>query len=111
MALLPPIDREAAFRRRAGKTAWGAWRFRLRPDGVYAAIEPDRRRRGSSAVLGATWSLAEPQALGQDRYIPLRLMDPQTGAGYPTLEERDRQMGELKATLARYQERYGPWNP
>ncbi len=79
----------------------------MRPDGVYAAIEPDRRRRGASAVLGATWSLAEPQ----DRYIPLRLVDPQTGAGYPTLEERDRQMGELKAALARYQERYGPWDP
>ena len=59
--------------------------FRLRPDGVYAAIEPDRRRRWSSAVLGTAW--------------------------YPTIEERDRRIDELKAALARYQERYGSLDP
>ena len=67
--------------------------------------------RETMPLLGTARSLAEPQTLGPDRYIPLRLADPQTGAWYPTIEERDRQMGELKAALARYPKRYGPWDP
>lgn len=74
-------------------------------------IKPDRRRRWFSAVLGTAWSLAEPQMLGRDRYTALRLVDPQTDAWCPTIEERDQQLGELKAALARYRDRYGPWDP
>ena len=81
--------------------------FRLR-DGVYAALAPEPDGRWFSAVLDAAWGLGPPAFLEQDRYLPLRLQDPRTGAWYPTIEERDRQFDELKAVLARYREQFGP---
>ena len=72
--------------------------FRLR-DGVYAALAPDLDGRWFSAVLDAAWGLAPSAFLQKDRYLPLRLQDPRTGAWYPTIEEHDRQFRERKRQL------------
>ena len=96
--------------------------FRLRPDGLYAEIAPDRRGHWHSAILATAWGIDRPQFLNSDRYAPMRLLDPQTGKWYPTtaernrleeknrqieekdrqIEEQDRQIEELKALLAQY---------
>lgn len=88
--------------------------FRLRPDGLYAAIAPDRRVHWRSATLAMAWGIDCPQFLNSDRYALMRLLDPQTGEWYPMTAERnrpfeekdqqieakDRQIEELKALLA-----------
>lgn len=84
--------------------------FRLRPAGIYAAIAPERGR-WPNAVLGTAWSLADPEFLGADQYIPLRWLDLQAGAWYPTIEERDRQIGETQGpfgSLPRAIRAFGP---
>ena len=81
--------------------------FRLQPDGCYAEIAPDRQGHWHSEVLATVWGIGGPQFLGADRYVPIRLLNPQTGEWYPTTAERDRQfeekgrqIEELKALLA-----------
>ena len=68
--------------------------FRLRPDGLYAEIAPDRRGHWHSAILATAWGIDRPQFLNSDRYAPLRLLDPQTGKWYPTTAEHNRQSEE-----------------